>query len=469
MDFLFRLPFRPRLTGLIRLVCPTRPHHRAHPAGRVGNVRSIDAGGAWTAAGTSGDIGPAPPSAVVRLWLVPTGHTGPDRAVQVDGQLRVHRADALDGVPDPGRHRLAGAFGRRRGERPGPAAGTGGPAQFGDQLGPFRGGPGVPGRIVTGRGIGQLLLEGSESTAVGGNGGAVEHRRGFGRGDVDRGTGQLDTRNKVGVTTTTPIGADKSIDVQVTGREGVPVMYKYGFDLPHFAMFPLLDDPRAVAELRGMYTRYLDTAARHGFGVLVGGFDYRASPDWGSLLGYSRESLAEMQLRAIDFLRELARPYEGQVPALLYAGIVGPRGDAYEMNRAITAEEAEEYHSEQLATLARAGVDLAEAMTFNSVPEVVGLARAAARAGVPLVGVVHAGSRHPPAGVGPTVKDAIETIDAQTGDDRPAFYGINCSHPLEFMPGDRAGRVVPARALPAAQRRDDGQDLALHARAPRGG
>ena len=35
--------------------------------------------------------------------------------------------------------------------------------------------------------------------------------------------------------------------------------------------------------------------------------------------------------------------------------------------------------------------------------------------------------------------DAIETIDAQTGDDRPAFYGINCSHPLEFIPAIESG------------------------------
>ena len=71
------------------------------------------------------------------------------------------------------------------------------------------------------------------------------------------------------------------------GGQETEIMYKYGFDLPHFAMFPLLDNPRAVSELHGMYTRYLDTAARNGFGVLMGGLDYRASPDWGSLLGYS--------------------------------------------------------------------------------------------------------------------------------------------------------------------------------------
>jgi homocysteine S-methyltransferase len=125
-----------------------------------------------------------------------------------------------------------------------------------------------------------------------------------------------------------------------------------------------------------------------------------------------------MQLRAIDFLHQVAQPYDGQVPALMYAGIVGPRGDAYEVNRTITAEEAEEYHSEQLATLARAGVDLVEAMTFNGVPEVIGSARATARVGLPLAVSFTLDSSSRRLASGPTLKDAIETIDTQTGDDR---------------------------------------------------
>src|SRR6476620_8511539 len=101
----------------------------------------------------------------------------------------------------------------------------------------------------------------------------------------------------------------------------------------------------------------------------------------------------------------------------MYAGIIGPRGGAYETNQTITAEEAEDYHSEQLANLVRAGFDLAEAMTFNSVPEVIGLARAASRAKLPLAvsfTLDHATRRLVS---GPTLKTAIETIDAQTGDD----------------------------------------------------
>lgn len=223
------------------------------------------------------------------------------------------------------------------------------------------------------------------------------------------------------------------------GGQETEILYKYGFDLPHFAMYPLLDDPAAVSRLRRMYADYLDTAARHGFAVLIGGLDYRASPDWATLLGYSETSLADVQMRAIEFLHEVAEPYREDVPDVRYAGIVGPRGDAYEVNRTITAEEAEEYHSVQLATLARAGVDLVEAMTFSSVPEAVGLARAAAGAGLALsmsFTLDHNTNRLPS---GPSLAEAVQTVDAQTGDDRPTCYGVNCSHPLEFMPAIEAG------------------------------
>jgi hypothetical protein len=45
-------------------------------------------------------------------------------------------------------------------------------------------------------------------------------------------------------------------------------MYKHGHELPEFAMYPLLDDPRAVADLTDMYTRYFEVAAEHGFVAL---------------------------------------------------------------------------------------------------------------------------------------------------------------------------------------------------------
>ncbi len=222
------------------------------------------------------------------------------------------------------------------------------------------------------------------------------------------------------------------------GGAETEIMYKHGFELPHFAMFPLLDNAQAVAEMEGMFRRYLDVAAKHGFAALMGGLDYRASADWGELLGYSREGLREMQLRAIQFLRDLARPYAGEIPQILISGVVGPRGDAYALNQTITAEEAEDYHSEQIETLKSAGVDLVWAATFNNIPEAVGVSRAAARIGVPFALSFTLDSTHHLRS-GPSLKEAVESTDRLAGDDRPDFYGINCSHPIEMEPALKPG------------------------------
>jgi len=217
------------------------------------------------------------------------------------------------------------------------------------------------------------------------------------------------------------------------GGQETELMYKHGHELPEFAMYPLLDDRRAVADLTDMYTRYFEIAAEHGFVALVGGLDYRASPGWASKLGISADGLVEYQLRSIEFLREIAGPFEGQVPQTLIVGMVGPRGDAYGQDRTITSTEAEEYHSVQIETLRQAEVDLVAALTFNNIPEGVGVARAAANAGLPvsLSFMVDSAGRLT---TGPTLKDAVEAVDREAGDSRPDFFGINCAHPVEFEP-----------------------------------
>ena len=80
------------------------------------------------------------------------------------------------------------------------------------------------------------------------------------------------------------------------------VLYKRGFELPEFAMFPLLDNADANEYIHGMYCRCFDVAEAYGTGLVITGHDYRASPDWAKKLGYSLEGLAEMQHRSIEFL-----------------------------------------------------------------------------------------------------------------------------------------------------------------------
>lgn len=243
------------------------------------------------------------------------------------------------------------------------------------------------------------------------------------------------------------------------GGQETELMYKHGHELPEFAMFPLLDDARAVEDLELMYSDYLEVAADHGFVPLMGGLDYRASQDWASKLGISEEGLAEYQLRSIEFLRDVAKPFLDRLVNVLYAGVIGPRGDAYGRGQSMTAEEAEDYHGAQVETLRRANVDLVSAMTFNNVPEAVGVSRVVAAAGLPLSMsfMVDASGRLT---TGPTLQEAIESVDAEAGDACPDFYGINCSHPVEFEPALGSGEWMDRiRALRPNSSMKDKQEL----------
>jgi len=225
------------------------------------------------------------------------------------------------------------------------------------------------------------------------------------------------------------------------GGTETEIMYKFGHKLPHFAMYPLLDDPNAVQDLKRMFQKYFEAVAESGFSAFVGGLDYRASPDWAKLLGYSSDGLADMQHRSIGFLRDVAKPYENQIPEILFVGIVGPRGDAYSLNKTITAEESEDYHSVQLETLKEAKVDYVWAATFNNVPEAVGVSRAASQAGLPICISFTLDSSHC-LHSGPTLKEAIQLVDGEAGEKKPTCFGINCSHPLEFEPALEPGAWI---------------------------
>ena len=240
------------------------------------------------------------------------------------------------------------------------------------------------------------------------------------------------------------MSADKKFPIQRDGHlymcEGgteTEFMYKHGFELSHFATFPFLENPKAASVLRDMYRSYLDVTARYGMSAIMGGLDYRASPDWGALLGYSPEGLADANHKALDFLKNIAKEYVGQLPEILINGMIGPRGDAYEANRTITENEAEDYHSVQLNTLKDADVDLVLAMTFNNIPESIGVAKAAAKVGLPLAISLSLDSSSR-LNTGPSLADAITTIDAATNGS-PDFYMVNCVHPIEYEPALVAG------------------------------
>lgn len=211
------------------------------------------------------------------------------------------------------------------------------------------------------------------------------------------------------------------------------MQYAEGFQLRHFCGFELLNDARGLSCLKDYHRKIVEAAIANGFGVINEGLHYRASRDWGDLIGFSREGLEEINIRGIEFYRDFAREYGSPDTPMLVGGAIGPRGDAYNIGRTPDAAEAEDYHSAQILTFRKAGADHVTAMTFSSVEEAIGLARAAKAAEMPAV-ISFFVARGGRLKGGETIGEAISTVDAATGN-APAYYMINCTHPTEFEPG----------------------------------
>ena len=210
------------------------------------------------------------------------------------------------------------------------------------------------------------------------------------------------------------------------------LMYKRGFELPHFSAFHLLHDEKAVRALRDYYAAFANIAVKLGTPFIFDSLTYRASRDWGALLGYSTEGLAEMNHKCIELYRECATEAGLAPENTVISGCIGPKGDAYQTNQDLTAESAEAYHSEQIDTFKVARADIVTALTLNTTDEAIGITMAAAKAGIPAV-IAFTIEKDRKLRSGETLKQAIETVDAATSN-APAYYMINCSHPVDFGP-----------------------------------
>lgn len=251
----------------------------------------------------------------------------------------------------------------------------------------------------------------------------------------------------------TPVLPHQTSDLFLTdGGTETWLMYKRGFELPEFSAFHLLNDARATAALRDYYRAFADVAVNLGTGFIFDSLTYRASRDWGHLIGYDDERLAEMNHRCLNLYRDIATE-AGLPPDLtVISGCIGPKGDAYKTNEGLTADEAEAYHTAQIETFKEAGAHIVTALTLNATAEAIGIARAAERAGLPSV-ISFTLEKDRKLRSGETLQKAIETVDDATRS-APAYYMINCSHPADFGPaltdGDWTNRIRGLRANASA-------------------
>ena len=210
------------------------------------------------------------------------------------------------------------------------------------------------------------------------------------------------------------------------------LIYLEGITLPQFAAFVLLQSEGGRAQLRRYYLPYLElAAATPGAGFVLEAPTWRASADWGALLGYDARALAGINRDAVRLLHEIRSEWQPRLSGpLVLSGIIGPRGDGYIADAPDSADAAALFHRAQAEALAEGGVDLLAAVTMTTSAEALGVANAAALVALPasISFTVETDGRLPN---GEGLREAIGRVDAEAKV-APAYFGINCAHPSHF-------------------------------------
>lgn len=245
---------------------------------------------------------------------------------------------------------------------------------------------------------------------------------------------------------------DGSVFLMDGGLE-TTLVFLEGLDLPCFAAFPLLLDDAGRQTLKRYFEPYLRTAADREVGFVLDTATWRANPDWGEKLGFSKEAITDINRRGVALAVEIRNASASPTPIVIN-GVVGPRGDGYRADAKMTAGEAQQYHWEQIEAFRNAGADMVSAITMNYAEEAIGITRAAKANDIPVV-IAFTVETDGKLATGETLQSAIKRVDEATGG-APAYFMINCAHPSHFDDaisgvGDWSDRIRGVRANASAK------------------
>ena len=253
------------------------------------------------------------------------------------------------------------------------------------------------------------------------------------------------------------------------------LIFHRGIDLPHFAAFDLLRTDAGREELRTYFEPYIELAREREVGMVLDTATWRSSLDWAQLLGYSPDDLDDANRAAVALAEEIRAVGEDERTPIVVNGVVGPRGDGYDPAELLSANEAEAYHSRQIATFADTAADMITAITMTHAEEAIGIVNAAGAVGMPVAisFTVETDGQLP---TGQPLAQAVEQVDAET-DGAADYFMVNCAHPTHFaavlddegawrdrIGGLRANASTKSHAeLDEAEELDEGDPAALGA------
>ena len=208
-------------------------------------------------------------------------------------------------------------------------------------------------------------------------------------------------------------------------------IFNKNIDLPHFAAFTLLESAEYAQSLSDYYKPYLELAKQNNTGFILESPTWRANADWGYKLGYNQQDLIQVNLTAIEQLKELKQAYQSEINSIVISGQLGPRGDGYFIDNVMSLAEAQKYHELQVAAFKTAGVDQVSALTMTYTDEAAAISLLAKTHQIPVVisFTLETDGKLPS---GESLEHAIDTVDQLTGN-YPLYYMINCSHPSHFI------------------------------------
>jgi homocysteine S-methyltransferase len=237
---------------------------------------------------------------------------------------------------------------------------------------------------------------------------------------------------------------------------------------PSLAHAAFLYDRAQAALLEGVQREYLDTGHAHSLPMICLTATWRSTPERLRAAG-----LADRDVNgdACRFLRSIRDSYGEYGRRIFVGGLLGCRGDAYRPDEALSAKEAERFHTEQIELLASGGVDFLFASTLPAASEATGIAAALARMPLPylLSFVIRADGTLLD---GTPIVELMERIDGAAHTE-PLGYMVNCVHhshmaaALAAMPDEARRRILGLQANTSARSHADLDGLAdLETEAP---
>lgn len=208
------------------------------------------------------------------------------------------------------------------------------------------------------------------------------------------------------------------------------LIFNKGIDIPEFAAHTLLRHASGRLALRDYFKQFLNLARERRAGFVLDAPTWKAHRHWAASLGESPARLEQSNREAIAFMDGLRQDCSENTCPIVLNALIGPKGDAYRPDSAISFKEAVEYHAEQLGWLATTSVDMVTAMTFTQSAEAAGVVKAATDVNLPIVVsfTVETDGALP---TGQPLDEAIRYVDWAT-DDAVAYYMVNCAHPEHF-------------------------------------